>query len=121
MTISAASPGRCFLLRWLHAAEIGVQVRTALEGWELLGGGTGGVPWGNWGCVVVPAMQGAAGLGLPCAEQTQQGEGELAQELFSALVCVLMWSNPELSGVPMAVALILGVLLLWVPSCSLLR
>lgn len=84
-------------------------------------GGTGGVPWGNWGCVVVPAMQGAAGLGLPCAEQTQQGEGELAQELFSSFACVLMRSNPELSGVPMAVALILGVLLLWVPSCSLLR
>lgn len=71
--------------------------------------------------MVVPAMQGAAGLALPCAEQTQQGEGELAQELFSSFACVLMRSNPELSGVPMAVALILGVLLLWVPSCSLLR
>lgn len=84
-------------------------------------GGDWRVPWGNWGCVVVPAMQGAAGLGLPCAEQTQQGEGELAQELFSSFACVLMRSNPELSGVPMAVALILGVLLLWGPSCSLLR
>lgn len=84
-------------------------------------GGDWRVPWGNWGCVVVPAMQGAAGLGLPCAEQTQQGKGELAQELFSSFACVLMRSNPELSGVPMAVALILGVLLLWGPSCSLLR
>lgn len=84
-------------------------------------GGDWRVPWGNWGCVVVPAMQGAAGLALPCAEQTQQGEGELAQELFSSFACVLMRSNPELSGVPMAVALILGVLLLWGPSCSLLR
>jgi len=48
MTISAASPGRCFLLRWLYAAEIGVQVRTALEGWELLGGGLEG-PLGELG------------------------------------------------------------------------
>lgn len=75
MTISAASPGRCFLLRWLHAAEIGVQVKTALEGWELLGGGTAGPPGGTgavwwslqckeqqgWGCLVLSKPSRARG------------------------------------------------------------
>lgn len=43
--------------------------------------------WGNCGCVVASATQGTTGLGLPCAEQTQD-EGELAQKLFSVLVCM---------------------------------